>query len=453
MPNKNILSRVRNKHDTQANWEKATNFVPLEGELIIYDVDTTNPIPRFKVGDGVKNVNDLPFGEGKFFVEVEVSSDSIIEPGTYPITMTAEQIQQVGSENCAGIFLNIGDGAGFYIYKIGGGNGGFYLSSAFSVVGMFALRYTIMITEGAAQLVVENITMPTIANTSNPGLVKPVSKTTSMTQQIGSDSDGRLWTNPTGGPTGPTGSVGPTGPTGPTGREAVMWWTTSSEEISLVDNPTFAYGSVNGGPVNGSVVIATEEAVFVGDTMYVSSHEAETGNPQLWWGHVSAKDSAGITFTPMINIAGNIGPTGPQGIQGIEGAMGPTGPQGPTGETGATGPTGPQGEDGAVGPTGPAGMGINAVSITSSAWSGSSAPYTYTFSTTHTPVKPVLFLSTGEQVDTKWTKSSTGCVIYSNTKVALTGYVIVDTQAVSVQNVSSVSEIDTSDEGGIYIVG
>jgi hypothetical protein len=39
----------------------ATNFSPLAGELIIYDPDVNNPYPRFKVGDGETNVNDLPF--------------------------------------------------------------------------------------------------------------------------------------------------------------------------------------------------------------------------------------------------------------------------------------------------------------------------------------------------------------------------------------------------------
>lgn len=45
------------KHDTAANWAKAINFIPSKGEVIIYD----DMDPPFKVGDGVHNVNDLPF--------------------------------------------------------------------------------------------------------------------------------------------------------------------------------------------------------------------------------------------------------------------------------------------------------------------------------------------------------------------------------------------------------
>ena len=58
---KTVNTRIKNKHDTQANWEKATNFKPLAGELIIYDKDNVHTEPRFKIGDGSTKVNDLPF--------------------------------------------------------------------------------------------------------------------------------------------------------------------------------------------------------------------------------------------------------------------------------------------------------------------------------------------------------------------------------------------------------
>jgi hypothetical protein len=33
----------------------------MKGELVIYDADEHNPLPRFKIGDGDTNVNNLPF--------------------------------------------------------------------------------------------------------------------------------------------------------------------------------------------------------------------------------------------------------------------------------------------------------------------------------------------------------------------------------------------------------
>lgn len=61
MVEKNIKTRIINKHDTETNWKKATNFIPLKGELIVYDADDTYNHERFKVGDGVNNPNNLPF--------------------------------------------------------------------------------------------------------------------------------------------------------------------------------------------------------------------------------------------------------------------------------------------------------------------------------------------------------------------------------------------------------
>lgn len=60
MANKNFNTRIINKHDTEENWSKA-NFIPKQGELIIYDKDDNYDIERFKIGDGTTSVNNLPF--------------------------------------------------------------------------------------------------------------------------------------------------------------------------------------------------------------------------------------------------------------------------------------------------------------------------------------------------------------------------------------------------------
>ena len=63
MAEKSVKTRIKPKHDTEANWSQATNFIPLPGELIIYDADSTHTTPRFKVGDGTKTVANLPFAD------------------------------------------------------------------------------------------------------------------------------------------------------------------------------------------------------------------------------------------------------------------------------------------------------------------------------------------------------------------------------------------------------
>ena len=52
---------LRKYHNLEINWEQQTDFIPLQGELIVYDIDNTHSYERFKIGDGVSNVNTLPF--------------------------------------------------------------------------------------------------------------------------------------------------------------------------------------------------------------------------------------------------------------------------------------------------------------------------------------------------------------------------------------------------------
>ena len=92
MSTRAVKTRIQNKHDLEANWKQATNFVPLAGELIIYETDydeTSNPTgskyPRIKIGDGVintetnsvegTNVDNLPFVEPAYSNNEPLLSD------------------------------------------------------------------------------------------------------------------------------------------------------------------------------------------------------------------------------------------------------------------------------------------------------------------------------------------------------------------------------------------
>ena len=63
MSEKTINSRIIHKHDTEAHWSLAENFTPKQGEIIVYDIDSTHNYERFKIGDGATNVNSLPFAD------------------------------------------------------------------------------------------------------------------------------------------------------------------------------------------------------------------------------------------------------------------------------------------------------------------------------------------------------------------------------------------------------
>lgn len=116
---KQLNARVQTKRDTEQNWNQAINFIPKDGEIIIYKTDTTAEelqtfyeaylaevealklitntssteyqeqsakvsealatynnrstriVPRFKVGDGEKYLKDLPFVNDPFVVKEE----------------------------------------------------------------------------------------------------------------------------------------------------------------------------------------------------------------------------------------------------------------------------------------------------------------------------------------------------------------------------------------------
>lgn len=87
MAENTIKTRIQLKNDTEANWKKATNFAPKEGEVIIYSPDDTHPFSRLKVGHNNTKVNDLPF----------------IESGStngFVLKETFAEFPAIGNQNC-----------------------------------------------------------------------------------------------------------------------------------------------------------------------------------------------------------------------------------------------------------------------------------------------------------------------------------------------------------------
>lgn len=65
-----MKARVSQLHKTEAEWNKLLNFIPLAGELIVFDPDAQHRYVRLKIGDGELQANgtitgtklkDLPF--------------------------------------------------------------------------------------------------------------------------------------------------------------------------------------------------------------------------------------------------------------------------------------------------------------------------------------------------------------------------------------------------------
>lgn len=73
-----VDARIKLKHDTTENWNNAKGFIPMAGEVIIYDdyeiktytveeygeqVTKTVKIPNIKIGTGNAYVQDLAFAD------------------------------------------------------------------------------------------------------------------------------------------------------------------------------------------------------------------------------------------------------------------------------------------------------------------------------------------------------------------------------------------------------
>ena len=77
MAEKILNSRIVHKHDVEANWLKATNFYPKQGEIIVYDIDDTHNYVRFKIGDGETLVSALPFADAAVASQVETLATTV----------------------------------------------------------------------------------------------------------------------------------------------------------------------------------------------------------------------------------------------------------------------------------------------------------------------------------------------------------------------------------------
>ena len=115
-----IKTRIQLKNDTEAHWNLATNFVPKQGEVIIYSADDTHPFSRLKVGDGNTNVINLPFIDAKTIEGKQIKIGSTTEwasqltyvPNRGDIIIYTDKATR-NNVNIAGI--KIGDGLAYCV--------------------------------------------------------------------------------------------------------------------------------------------------------------------------------------------------------------------------------------------------------------------------------------------------------------------------------------------------
>lgn len=97
---KEMKARIVHKHDIEANWNKAVNFIPMQGEIIVYDIDENYNYERIKIGDGQTVVANLPFTVS---AAVDISDVGIYyiatEDPDYPLIADAEADNTLAMQN------------------------------------------------------------------------------------------------------------------------------------------------------------------------------------------------------------------------------------------------------------------------------------------------------------------------------------------------------------------
>lgn len=82
MKDPNMRARICQLHKTEAEWNKLPDFVPLCGELIVFDPDRQHRYTRVKIGDGVTKLQKLSFLIDPAIDEfLENHCDKIIDAG------------------------------------------------------------------------------------------------------------------------------------------------------------------------------------------------------------------------------------------------------------------------------------------------------------------------------------------------------------------------------------
>jgi hypothetical protein len=61
MKDSSMKARISQLHKAEAQWALMPNFVPLSGELIIFDPDEQHKYARVKIGDGNTPLRNLTF--------------------------------------------------------------------------------------------------------------------------------------------------------------------------------------------------------------------------------------------------------------------------------------------------------------------------------------------------------------------------------------------------------
>ena len=313
---KTIKARIQHKHDIEANWLKATNFIPLDSEIIVYDPDENYDYPRIKIGDGETNVNILPFINKDYAKISDIPtkpSDIGAQPaGNYLTSVPSEYVTE-NELNDKGYLTSYTETDPTVPAWAKQPTKPTYTAAEVGAIPQDNLQETI--NEALAQAKASGEFDGADGQPGENG-ADGYSPTANVTQN---DNGATITITDKNGTTTATVRNGKDGADGNPGKDG-----------------TSATHSWNGTALTITSASGTSSADLKGE----KGEKGDTGATGLQ-GPQGPKGEPGEKGDP-----GEQGPQGPQGEQGIQGPQGPAGPPGEKGEQGIQGEKGEQGEQG-----------------------------------------------------------------------------------------------------------